>query len=113
MVVALGFQIRTRKMVNKGGDESTCSSRDEIRTCRIESCYEWKIVEKGGCKLNDINAKCGVGKEERVIECRAWDGVRMNENYLLIYSHLPYISVPSQCIYILFWTTKAKTHSGV
>ena len=80
MIVTLGFQIRTRKMVNKGGDESTCSSQDEIRTCRIDSCYEWKIVEKGACKLDETNSKCGVGKQNRLIECRKWDGVSMNTN---------------------------------
>eukprot|EP00090_Calanus_glacialis_P045441 TRINITY_DN8432_c0_g1_i1.p1 TRINITY_DN8432_c0_g1~~TRINITY_DN8432_c0_g1_i1.p1 ORF type:complete len:1537 (-),score=130.83 TRINITY_DN8432_c0_g1_i1:368-4978(-) len=73
-----GFQIRTRKMVNKGGDESTCSSQDEIRTCRIDSCYEWKIVEKGPCKLDETNSKCGVGKQNRLIECRKWDGKSAN-----------------------------------
>ena len=67
-------------MVNKGGDKSTCSSKDEIRTCRIDACYEWKIIEKGPCELDEPKAKCGVGKQNRVIECRKWDGVSVNRN---------------------------------
>ena len=109
MIVTPGFQIRRRKMVNKGGDESTCSSKDEIRTCRIDSCYEWTIVEMGGCKVDDTNAKCGVGKEERVTECHAWDGARMNTTYcsgqprprLLVECNIP---CPYDCI-VSSWTT--------
>ena len=78
-----GFQIRTRQMVNKGGDESSCGSRDEIRSCRLESCYSWKIRQDGPCKLNDVQSKCGVGRQNRIIECIKWDGVGRTRTELI------------------------------
>ena len=72
---SVGFQIRTRQMVNKGGDESSCGALDEIRSCRLESCYSWKIRDDGPCKLSDVGAGCGVGARRRIIECIRWDGV--------------------------------------
>ena len=75
MFVTAGFQIRTRQMVNKGGDESSCPGRDEIRSCRLESCFSWKIRNDGPCKLSDVQSSCGAGRQHRIIECSKWDGV--------------------------------------
>ena len=75
MFVTAGFQIRTRQMVNKGGEESSCGPRDEIRSCRLESCFSWKIRDDGPCKLSDVHSSCGAGRQNRIIECAKWDGV--------------------------------------
>ena len=64
-------------MENKGGDESSCGPRDEIRSCRLESCFSWRIRDEvAGCRLTDVHSKCGLGTQDRIIECIRWDGVR-------------------------------------
>ena len=62
-------------MVNKGGEESSCAALDEIRSCRVKSCYSWNIREDGPCVLTDVQAQCGAGSQHRIIECLKWDGV--------------------------------------
>ena len=63
-------------MVNKGGDALSCPGLDEIRSCRLESCYSWRVTEDGPCSLTDGQAGCGVGRQDRIIECLKWDEVR-------------------------------------
>ena len=69
-------------MENKDGDESSCGPVDEIRSCRLESCYSWQISSDGPCKLSSSGSgvsggrsQCGVGRQNRIIECLRWDGV--------------------------------------
>ena len=75
ILFSLGYQLRTRQMENKDGDESSCGPRDEIRSCRLESCYSWHISSDGPCKLTKGSRQCGVGRQNRIIECLRWDGV--------------------------------------
>ena len=80
--------MRTRTMLNKGGDESSCPALDEIRSCRVESCYSWKITDDGPCSLSDVQARCGVGSQLRIIECLKWDGVSISLSLSLSLSPL-------------------------
>ena len=70
--------MRTRSMVNKGGDESSCAALDEIRSCRVKSCYSWTVRQDGPCVLTDVQAQCGAGSQHRIIECLKWDGVSIS-----------------------------------
>ena len=70
--------MRTRSMVNKGGEESSCAALDEIRSCRVKSCYSWSVRPDGPCVLTDVQAGCGAGSQHRIIECLKWDGVSIS-----------------------------------
>ena len=71
--------MRTRSMVNKGGEESSCPALDEIRSCRVAACYSWTTREDGPCVLTDGQAECGAGSQHRIIECSQWDGVSISD----------------------------------
>ena len=89
--------MRTRSMVNKGGEESSCAALDEIRSCRVASCYSWNIRQDGPCVLTDVQAQCGAGSQHRIIECLKWDGVSIS-----LSSPLTDKSVASGEIYLFF-----------
>ena len=73
-----GTQVRTRSMSNPGGERTSCPGLAEVRSCRVESCYSWQVVEQGPCRLESSNAVCGVGKRRLEAQCLQWDGKPAN-----------------------------------
>ena len=69
-----GTQVRRRSMANPKGEQISCPGLAEVRSCRVESCYSWQVVEQGPCRLEGSNAVCGVGKRRLEAQCLQWDG---------------------------------------